>query len=127
MARYPLGTTHFKPEMIDIIMPLLKEGASIEEIGLELGIGYSTLYTWMEKHPELMEAIKQGREFSKGWWMKQGRISLREKEFNPTTWYMNMKNRFGWRDKHEVDVSVDETTEKVKEAKKYYNKYDKPY
>jgi len=95
--------TDYKPEYCEKIIPLLKEGYSIEEIGLELDVGCSTIYLWMEKYPEFMHAIKKGREFSKAWWMKQGRISLREKDFNPTTWYMNMKNRFGWKDKTETE------------------------
>lgn len=98
--------TDYKPEFCDLVIPLLKQGMSIAEIGLELDIGYSTIYRWMDEHEEFREAIKSGREFSQGWWEKQGRVALREKEFSPTLWYMNMKNRFGWKDKQETEHNV---------------------
>lgn len=102
----------YRPEFCEIAIKELKEGASIEEIGLALDCGYSTVYRWMDEHEEFREAIKKGREYSKGWWYKEGRKSMREKDFNSTLWYMNMKNRHGWSDKqeHEVKASVKDAT-----------------
>jgi Helix-turn-helix domain of resolvase len=96
----------YTKDLCEKVIPLLKKGASIEEIGLELGIGYSTIYEYMERHPEFAEAIKKGREFSKGWWMKEGRTNLKDKDFSSTLWYMNMKNRFGWTDRQENNITA---------------------
>jgi orotate phosphoribosyltransferase-like protein len=96
----------YTPDLCEKVIPLLKQGMSIAEIGLELDIGYSTIYAWMERFPDFKEAIKNGREYSKGWWEKNGRIALRDKDFNSTLWYMNMKNRFGWKDKQETEHGV---------------------
>ena len=98
--------TKYTPELCEKVIAELKKGAGIEEIGLALDVGYSTLYEWMEKYPELAEAIKKGREFSKGWWMREGRLALRDKEFSYVGWYMQMKNRFGWSDKQESNHNV---------------------
>ena len=98
--------TKYKPEHCDRIIALMKEGASIEEICLELDICKQTIYNWFDNHPELLDAKKKGEDFSKGWWMKQGRTNLKDKEFNYTGWYMNMKNRFGWADKQQTDVTT---------------------
>lgn len=98
--------TLYRPEMCEEVIPLLATGASIEEIGLELGCGYSTVKQWMAEKPEFADAIKRGRELSHGWWCKQGTKNLENKEFSATLWYMNMKNRFGWKDKTETDMNL---------------------
>lgn len=97
--------TIYRPELCEEVIPLLKQGMSIEEIGLELDVGYSTIYKWMDLYPEFREAIKKGREFSHGWWLKAGRENLAGKDFNSGLWFMNMKNRFGWRNEQKEDVN----------------------
>src|SRR5689334_3851749 len=120
----PGKPTLYKEEYCEKVIELLKEGASIEEIGLELNCGYSTVYQWMKDHKEFSEAIKKGREFSHAWWLKEGRKALRDKDFSYTGWCMNMKNRFGWTDKQEVkaELEVSETTNKLDDSRKDYGR-----
>lgn len=95
--------TKYNPEICETVLGLMREGASIEEVCYELGIAKQTFYNWLELYPELMDAKKRGLDFAQGWWMKQGRKNLENKDFSATLFYMNMKNRFGWKDKSEVD------------------------
>jgi len=80
----------------------MSEGASKTEIAAELDICWDTLAEWQKHNAEFSEAIKRGQKLSQAWWERQGRTNLQNKEFNYTGWYMNMKNRHGWKDKHEL-------------------------
>lgn len=42
-----------------------------------------------------------GLEIYEAWWVARGREKLEERDFNHVLYYMNMKNRHGWRDKIE--------------------------
>jgi len=99
--------TKYKEEFCDKIPELMKHGMAKVEVCAELGFGYDAFLDWQKKYSEFSEAVKKGDKLSEAWWVKQGRIALREKEFNATLWYMNMKNRHGWSDKQEVTVGGD--------------------
>jgi hypothetical protein len=98
--------TKYLPEYGEIAIELMRQGASIIEVAYKLNVARSTIYEWIENYEEFSDTIKLGRDFSEGWWMEQGRLNLWNKEFSPTLFYMNMKNRHGWSDKQETHASV---------------------
>lgn len=63
---------------------------------------YTLWDRWLKEEIEFSETIKAGRMLAEAWWHKNGRTNLNSKEFNFTGWYMQMKNRYGWRDKQDV-------------------------
>jgi len=98
----PGRPTKYLPEMCETVIELMREGASQDEVIGHLDISRDTFYRWKEENKEFSDAIKRGIRLSQAWWEREGRISLRDREFNYTGWYMNMKNRFKWADKQEV-------------------------
>lgn len=96
------------PDWHSIILSKYKEGYSDVEIKALIwewrGAFSNDLWDrWMQEEPAFSETIKMGKHLSEAFWHKEGRTSLRDKDFNYTGWYMQMKNRFGWADSQKVD------------------------
>lgn len=114
------------PEWEEIIILKSLEGYSDAEIRRELLIsGGSNVksikeiwYKLKAREAEFQEAISIGKVLQEAWWTEQCRTSLNDKFFQTFAWVMNMKNRFGWRDKTEFDGTLkDEGWEKYKDLK----------
>lgn len=90
------------------VLSLYQEGASDVEVKAHIyylrGSFSNDLWgRWLEEVEEFSETIKTGKLLSEAWWHNKGRTNLWVKEFNYTGWYIQMKNRFGWADKQEID------------------------
>ena len=102
--KHPGGRpTKYDPSVCDEVIELGRQGKGKAQIAAALGIRRSTLHAWEtdESKPEFSDAIREAQALSEAWWMDQGQEALRDREFNHALWYMNMKNRHGWRDKQE--------------------------
>ena len=111
--------TKYRPEMCDKVIELMKEWASLVEVAWTLDIDETTLHDWKANNKEFSKSIKRWIRLSEAWWQRMWRENLFESpdwmRFNYTGWYMNMKNRFGWADKQEIE----------QKAEKAYNELDK--
>jgi len=96
----------YRPEMCEIAKQSLADGYSKEATAGILGVGKTVLYEWIAQKPEFADAIEQGESLSQQWWEDKGREACADGNINATVWSMNMKNRFGWKDKSETDVNV---------------------
>ena len=95
----------YRSEMCDIAIEMMKEGASHIEVMAELNIANETFYRWKKENKEFANALDIGKLYSNAWWECKGRTNLENKDFSYTGWYMNMKNRFNWSDRHDIQAS----------------------
>lgn len=88
------------------MLELASEGASELEIRITAldGICHETWERLINENKEFSETVKRCRGLCQVWWEKVGRNGAAGAgEINPTTWIFNMKNRFDWRDKRDVE------------------------
>ena len=97
----------YKPEYCELLIEHMGRGFSFESFGGKILVASQTLYAWCEAHPEFSDAKQIGTELGREWWEGQGRRGLQKgaKEFHGQVWSITMKNRFGYRDRHEVTLS----------------------
>lgn len=50
------------------VYKVLADGKSMEQAAQTIGVAVQTLYTWSKDYPELLEAIKQGKEAGREYW-----------------------------------------------------------
>lgn len=99
----PLKTTKdFPKDWKEWILKEMGEGASLTEVDAYLDVDNETRQRMMNDDEEFFATIKKGLRLSASWWEMQGRVNLQNKDFSYTGFYMNMKNRFGWRDRQDV-------------------------
>jgi hypothetical protein len=106
--------TKYRPEMCEVVVKSGAEGKTLLGMANDLDIQRETLNEWMKTHPEFSDAVKEGLQKSQAWWEDQGRIATfgGTKNFNPTSYIFNMKNRFpsDWREKQDVDLTSSDGT-----------------
>ena len=95
----------------EIIYKMSSEGCSEVEIRAELLMqgGKFSQKTWdalKEREEEFLLTIKQAKVLCEAWWINAGRKCLDSRSFQAFVWFCNMKNRFHWKDKSEVEANV---------------------
>lgn len=101
------------PGWEDIIIRNMSMGASLQEVYGYLDISESTFKRLCRDHVEFSRTVKRGLRLSQKWWLEMGRTYMRDRDFNATLWYMNMKNRFDWADKKEIKQDITSNGETV--------------
>jgi len=97
--------TAYDPAMCEQVLPFMEQGYSTTALAGHLGVARSTVYLWMEQHPEFSDAVKQGMAASAIWWENCLRDCASKGEGNATSAIFGLKNRASddWRDKKDVD------------------------
>lgn len=99
--------TDYLPEYCERVLELGREGKSHTQIAASLDIAKSTLYLWMEQHPEFSDAMTRARELAQAWFEDKGQMGLLTPGFNASLWAKQVSCRF--RDDY-TDASKQEIT-----------------
>lgn len=102
-----------EPTLHEQILNLYSEGADDVEVAAHLNLPKKRFDELYEENPGFAKVVDIGRTKAAAWWHHVARRNLVTKGFQGSTWAMNMKNRFGWRDR----VDVLETNEQHQDTK----------
>jgi len=106
----PLGRPSvYRDDMCKTAIALGKKGKTWTAIANELGVSRETIYTWMDIHPNFLDAMKLSRGMAMQWWEQtlQGQALGELPGGSATAAIFAMKNQFpdDYRDRREVDHS----------------------
>lgn len=110
----------YDPKFCQMLIDHMAKGYSYETFGASIDVAQSTVALW-EKHQEFSEAKREAFGKCRLFWESLGinyivNISERDPDghsrsatLNNAAWIFNMKNRFKWTDRVEVQGSGDES------------------
>lgn len=101
----------YKPEFCQMLIVHMEQGYSFETFSAIIGVDRDTLYEWAKVYEEFSDSKKQAFIKCQLFWEKMGIDGLwgnKEASFNTGVWVFNMKNRFGWKDRTEVEETPKE-------------------
>ena len=87
--------------MCERVIEYGRQGMGKAEIAYELDVSRETIRLWEREFEDFLGAMTRARELSQGWWEKQGRLGIRDRNFNANAYSLQVRNRFpaDWRDK----------------------------
>ena len=97
--------TKYDPAFCDIAIEYLAEGYSVKALAGHLSVTLSTVYKWVETHPDFSEAVKTGQAKSAAWWEETLRQVGKTGQGSAAAAIFGVKNRSqeAWKDKHDID------------------------
>lgn len=100
----------YHPRFCELLIEHMSTGLSFETFNIEgTYVARSALYNWLKKHPEFKEAKEIGDAASLAKWEQMGIRGLTQDKFKTPNWVFQMKNRFRWTEKVEVEQNISGT------------------
>lgn len=87
-----------------LVISEYNNGASDPEVAQSLQISMPRFRDLYASDPHFQRTVDTGRGYAQAWWLREGRVNLKDKSFNYSGWLGNMKHRYGWNDKSELVV-----------------------
>ena len=108
--KHPGGRpTIYRPEMGDMIADAMATGLSAEAAAAKVGISARSLFNWQQEHPDLLQAIQEGRQRALLWWEERALAMAEGKPGSAQIVTLGLKNRSraasGWHDAQRLEHS----------------------
>lgn len=116
MASKKLGRpSKYKKEYCDMLKAHMAQGLSYESFAAMLETHRDTLYEWEKVHSDFSDAKKIGKEKMLLLFEKMGVQAMagKIKGFNASTYIFTMKNKCGWSDKSEKEITAEKENLKL--------------
>ena len=101
----------YDPDFCEDLIEHMSQGYSFESFAGLKKVNQDTIHEWAKVHPAFSEAKKIAFEQSRIFWERmsiEGLWNTKDKSMNTGMFCINMKNRFKWTDRVEVQGSGDE-------------------
>lgn len=97
----------YDPSYCDEAVTFLADGFSLAALAGHLNVARSTVYKWVDEHPEFSDAVKRGQAKAVLWWERANRNLAATGEGNATACVFGLKNRASdeWRDVKATEIS----------------------
>jgi len=114
----PVGRpTSYREEYCEKLIQHMAGGLSYECFGATIRVARATVYSWEARFPEFLDAKRLAFDQSLLYWESAGNAGMymggKDNPFSATIWNINMKNRFGWKDKVETTHAVTDEVKKL--------------
>jgi len=99
--------TSYRSAYCDEVVDFLKDGYSLAAFAGHIGISRSTLYMWIDNHPDFAEAVKRAQARSALWWERRILDFAKTGQGNASAIIFGLKNRASdeWRDKTHTELT----------------------
>ncbi len=106
MARPETYTIEWADKEAETLADRFKDGQSVYEVCAEIGMGKEAFYKVLKTSVKFSNAYQKGLDLSAAWWHRLGREGADGSHaIQPATWCFNMKNRFGWTDRQQNEIT----------------------
>lgn len=97
----------YDPAYCDLLQAHFADGFSFESFGGVVGVSKQTLYNWLDKHPEFLDAKKRYETASQLAWEKRLHALATSGDGNATAIIFGLKNRApeSWRDVKATEIT----------------------
>jgi hypothetical protein len=103
--------SEFNPEYAAIALDYVgDQGKSITQLARHLRVSKQSIYNWMDKYPEFLDALRMAQEWGQGYWEDRLEDMMTDRSANAPLVKLYFSNRFGWTDRSDEEKKAEPIT-----------------